>query len=106
MRQFTDYIGKVAYPVIDYRRSPRYVNNVKTEILDSRYTILHNYDQICITIPDNGNVVTQEQVKNAADAGTPIVMEFHDLEIIIRPKDKWEIQCSGRASQAVLVKGK
>lgn len=106
MRQFTDYIGKVAYPVIDYRRSSRYVNKVKTDILDSRYTILNNYDQICIVVPDNGDIVTQEQVKNAADAGTPIVMEFHDLEITICPKDKWEIRCSGRATQATLVKSK
>ena len=106
MRQFSDYVGNITYPVIDYRRSPRYVNGEKTEILDSRYTILHNYDQISITVADDGKVVTQEQVKNAADAGTPIVMEFTDLEITIRPKDKWELQGSGRASRATLVKGK
>lgn len=106
MRQFTDYIGNTTYPVIDFRRSPRYVNNVKTDILDSRYTILHNYEQISITVADDGQAITQAQIKEAADAGVPIVMSFTDLEITIRPKDKWEIQASGRASLAVVAKEK
>lgn len=106
MRQFSDYIGTMSYPVIDFRRGYRYVNGEKTEILDSHYRILHNYEQISITVADEGNAVTQEQVRNAANAGTPVYMEFTDLEITIRPKDRWEIQCSGRASRAVLVKGK
>lgn len=106
MRQFVDYIGNMSYPVIEFRRSPRYVNDKQTDILDSRYTILHGYDQITITVADDGQSVTQMQVKEAADAGKPIVMEFMDLEITIRPKDKWEIKASGRASQAVLGKGK
>lgn len=102
MRQFKDYISNMAYPVIDFRRSSRYINGERTEILDSRYTVLHNYEQITIVVADDGNVVTSDQVKNAADAGTPIVMEFKDLEITIRPKDRWEIQASGRASHAVV----
>lgn len=106
MRQFVDYIGNMSYPVIEFRRSPRYVNEERTDILDSRYTILHGYDQIAITVADDGQAVTQTQVKEAANAGKPIVMEFTDLEITIRPKDKWEVKASGRASQAVLGKGK
>lgn len=106
MKKFADYIGNATYPVIDFRRKPRYVNSKPTEILDSCYTILHSYDQIDITVADDGNVVTQEQIKNAADAGTPIVMEFTDLEVIIQPKEKWEIKASGRASRAILSKSK
>ena len=92
MRKFTDYLGEQTYPVIEFRRRPRYVNEVKTDILDSVYTILHNYEQITITVEDNG---------------TPVQMVFNDLELTIRgTKTPWEITASGRASRAVLVKGK
>lgn len=107
MRKFTDYLGEQTYPVIEFRRRARYVNEVKTDILDSVYTILHNYEQIAVTVEDNGTAVTQEQVKEAADNGTPVQMIFNDLELTIRgTKVPWEITASGRASQAVLVKGK
>lgn len=99
MKTFSNYMRNITCLVIDYRRSPRYVNGKPTENLDSRYTILHNYDQITVTVADDGQVVTQEQVKNAADAGVPIEMEFFDLEITIRPKNEWEIKASARASK-------
>lgn len=106
MRQFTDYLGDQEFPVIEFRRKPRYINGEKTSILDSGYTILNNYEQIVIVVEDNGTIVTQEQIKAAADAGTPIEMLFKDVEITIRPKSQWEIQASGRASQVTMVKNK
>lgn len=106
MRQFTCYIGTAAYPVISYRRKTRYVNGTESNIKDSCYTVLSGYDQVDITVPDDGNVVTYEQIKEAADAGTPLEMEFHELEITARAKDKWEIQVRGRATQTALVKSK
>ena len=106
MKQFSDYLGDQAYPVIEYRRKPRYTNGERTTVLDSGYTILHNYEKIVITVEDNGTITTPQQIKEAADAGTPIEMFFKDLEITIRPKSQWEIQASGRASQAAMAKGK
>lgn len=106
MKQFSDYLGDQTYPVIDFRRRSRYVNGEKTNFFDSAYVVLHNYNQITIIVEDNGTVVTQEQIKEAADAGTPIEMFFKDLEITIRPKSQWEIQASGRASQAAIAKSK
>lgn len=107
MRKFVDFMGDQTYPVIEFRRRPRYVNGEKTNVLDSTYTVLHSYEQIAITVEDNGTAVTQEQVKEAADNGTPVQMAFKDLELTIRgTKMPWEITASGRASQAILVKGK
>lgn len=106
MKQFSDYLGDQAYPVIEYRRKPRYTNGERTSVLDSGYTILHNYEKIVITVEDNGTITTPEQIKEAADAGTPIEMSFKDLEITIRPKTQWEIQASGRASQVAIAKSK
>lgn len=106
MKQFSDYLGDQTYPVIEFRRKPRYINGEKSNMVDSGYTILYNYEKIVVTVEDNGTAVTQEQVKTAADAGTPIEMFFKDLEITIRPKTQWEIQASGRASQATIAKSK
>lgn len=107
MRKYTHYLGEQTYPVIEFRRRPRYVNGEKTDILDSSYTIMLNYEQIAITVEDNGTAVTQEQVREAADNGTPVQMVFKDLELTIRgTKTPWEIAASGRASEAVLMKGK
>lgn len=106
MRQFTTFEAKATCLVIDFRRSYRYANGEKTDILDSRYTILRNYEQIEIIVADSGQAVTKAQIKEAADTGDPIIMEFTDLEITIRPKDRWEINGSGRASQAVVAKSK
>ena len=106
MRQFVAYLGDQTYPVIEFRRRSRYVNGEKTNILDSAYVVLHNYEQIAIIVEDNGMVVTQEQIKAAADAGTPIEMFFKDVEITIRPKNQWEVQPSGRASHAAITKSK
>lgn len=106
MKQFTANLGDRTFPVIEYRRKTRYINGEKTSILDSGYTIMNNYNQIVITVEDDGTAVTQEQIKAAADAGTPIEMLFKDLAISIRPKSQWEIQGSGRASQASIAKSK
>lgn len=106
MRQFIANLGDRTFPVIEYRRKTRYINGEKTSILDSGYTILNNYEQIVITVEDDGTAVSQEQIKAAADAGTPIEMVFKDLEITVRPKGQWEIQASGRASQATVAKSK
>lgn len=54
----------------------------------------------------DSKAVTQEQIKAAADAGTPIELVFKDVEITVRPKNQWEIQASGRASQAAVAKSK
>lgn len=107
MRKFVDFLGDQVFPVIEFRRRPRYVNGEKTNVLDSTYVILSNYEQISVTVEDNGTAVTQEQVKEAADSGTPVQMAFKDLELTIRgTKTPWEITASGRASQAVLSKSK
>lgn len=107
MRKFVDFLGDQTYPVIEFRRRPRYVNNVKTDALDSIYTILHNYEQIAITVEDDGTAVTQGQVKEAADNGTPVQMTFQNLELTISgTKIPWQITANGRASQAVLLKSK
>lgn len=106
MRQYIANLGDCAFPVIEFRRKARYINGEKTNILDSGYTILNNYEQIVITVEDDGTAVTQEQIKAAADAGTPIEMFFKDVAISIRPKNQWEIQASGRASQASIAKSK
>ncbi len=74
MRQFTCYIGTAVYPVISFRRKTRYVNGAESGIKDSCYTVLIGYDQVDVTVPDEGNVVTYEQIKEAADAGTPLEM--------------------------------
>lgn len=102
MRQYRDYIGDEACHVIDVRRRNRYVDGAKTDVVETVYTILRDYEQIDVAVEDNGKMVSQEQVRNAADVGTPIVLNFHDLEIIIRGKSQWEIQATGRASQATV----
>lgn len=107
MRKFVDLWGDQTLPVIEFRRHARYVNGEKTNILDSTYIALLNYEQIAIIVEDDGTAVTQQQVKDAADNGVPIQMAFKDVELTFRAtKNPWELQVSGRASQAVLVKGK
>lgn len=106
MKKFTINLAEETYPVIEFRRKARYINGEKSNIFDSGYTILNNYEQIGITVEDDGTVVTQEQIKAAADAGTPIELVFKDVEITVRPKNQWEIQASGRASQATVAKSK
>ena len=100
MRNYIHYLGDTVFPVVGFRRRNRYDNGVKTETLDSCYTIFHNYEQIDVTVADDGKIVTQQQVKEAADAGTPIVMAFKDAEITIKAKTQWELQASGIARQA------
>lgn len=106
MKQFSDYLGDQTYPVIEFRRKSRYINGERSNMVDSGYTILFNYEKVVITVEDDGTITTQAQIKEAADAGTPIEMFFKDLEITIRPKTQWEIQASGRASQAAIAKSK
>lgn len=106
MKKFTINLAEETYPVIEFRRKVRYINGEKSNIFDSGYTILNNYEQIGITVEDDGTVVTQEQIKAAADAGMPIELVFKDVEITVRPKNQWEIQASGRASQATVAKSK
>ena len=106
MRKYTHYLDEETYPVIEFRRKVRYINGEKSNIFDSGYTILNNYEQVVITVEDDGTVVTQEQIKAAADAGMPIELVFKDVEITVRPKNQWEIQASGRASQATVAKSK
>lgn len=106
MRQYRDYIGDEACHVIDVRRRNRYVDGAKTDIFETVYTILRDYEQIEVAVEDDGKIASQEQVRNAADAGTPIVLLFHNLEISVRSKSQWEIQASGRASQATIAKSK
>lgn len=106
MRAYTHYLGDTTFPVVGFRRRNRYDNGVKTETLDSCYTIFHNYEQIDVIVADDGKTVTQQQVKDAADAGTPIVMAFKDAEITIKAKTQWELQASGSARQATIAGGK
>ena len=106
MRKYTHNSDEQTYEVIEFRRKARYINGEKSSILDSGYTIMNNYEQIVITVEDDGTVVTQEQIKAAADAGTPIELVFKDVEITVWPKDKWEVRVSGRASQATVAKSK
>ncbi len=101
MRQFIDFLGDQRFPVIDFRLRPRYVNGEKTSTLENCLTILYNYEQINI-ITDEVSAITQEQIKMAADAGTPVELAFKDVEITVRPKGSWEIQATGRASQATI----
>lgn len=107
MKQFVDFMGDQTYPVIEFRRRPKYVNNEKTNIMVSNYVILANYEQIDVVIEDDGMVVTPEQVKKAADNGTPIQMTFKNLEVTISAtRMAWVLRASGQASQAIVVKGK
>lgn len=107
MRKFVDYLGDQTYPVIELRPRPRYVNGEKTNVLDSAYTVLLNYEQIAIIVEGNDTAVTQEQVKEAADNGTPLQLTFSDVELTFRgTRNPWELQVSGVASQAILNKSK
>jgi hypothetical protein len=96
-------MGDITLPVVDFRRRNKFVDNVKLDIKESVYTIVHNYEKIDIAVSDNGNVVSQEQVKGYADNGTPINMLFKDTELFIRPKTQWELQARGTAQQATIV---
>ncbi|MBD5133376.1 MAG: hypothetical protein HDT38_02715 [Clostridiales bacterium] len=102
MKQYRDYRGDEAHPVIDFRRRNRYVDGAKTDTMESVYTILRDYEQIDVAVEDNGKIISQQQVRNAADEGTPIMMNFHDLEITVRGKSPWEVQPTGRASQVTM----
>jgi len=73
MKQFSDYLGDQAYPVIEYRRKPRYTNGERTSVLDSGYTILHNYEKIVITVEDNGTITTPEQIKETLYQCAPYI---------------------------------
>lgn len=107
MQKFVGLLGDQTFPVIGHRRRPRYVNGEKTNILDSIYVTLQNYEQVVIAVEDDGTVVSEEQVKKAADNGTPVEMEFKNVELTFRgTRNPWELQVSGRASQAAVVKGK
>lgn len=108
MKQFTTSFEEAVFPVIDYRRCVRYIDGKRTDMLDSRYTILHGYDQVEITIADDGKDVTPQQIKAEADQGTPLSMIFQSLVITIRPKSEYEIRAIGSAAKATLIdtKGK
>lgn len=106
MKQFSTYFEEATFPVINFRRSNRFKDGQKTEWLDSIYTTLQNYEQIDVRVPDDGKMVTQDQVKSAADAGKPLEMSFHDLEIIVKGKSAWEIQAFATASKATMVSNK
>lgn len=103
MRNYTHHLGDVTFPVVSFRRRNRYDNGVKTDTLDSCYTIFHNYEQIDVIVADDGKIVTQQQVKDAADAGAPIVMAFKAAEITLKAKTQWELQASGTARQAAII---
>ena len=81
------------------------MNGKPTEFQESVYTVLYNYDKIEVAIQDDGKVVTQEQVKAAADAGTPIQMVFQALEFTIKGESQWEVQANACANKAQIVKG-
>lgn len=102
MRSYTHDLGNTTFPVVGFRRRNRYENGVKTENLESCYTIFHNYEQIDVIVEDDGTAVTQEQVKQAADAGVPLMMMFKDMQITIKAKSQWELQANGRASHPAL----
>ena len=107
MRQFSTYFQNATFPVIDYRRRNRYLEGQKTDQLDTCYTAILNYEKIDIVLADDCKAITPQQIKTAADAGTPVELTFHDLEITIKgTKFPWEIQATGRASQAVVASGK
>lgn len=102
IKQYRDYRGDEAHPVIDFRRRNRYVDGTKTDTMESVYTILRDYEQIEVAVEDNGKIDLPQQVRKAADEGTPIIMNFHDLEITVRGKSQWEVQPTGRASQVTM----
>lgn len=107
MRVFSEFLGDQTYPVIEFRRRPVYLNGERTSLTQSTYTVLYGYEQIPITVKDDGTAVTQEHVKEAADNGTPVLMSFKDVALTVRAtRNPWELQVSGRAEQAILVKEK
>lgn len=107
MKQFIDFMGDQTYPVIEFRRAPKYESGEKTNIMESRYTVFCNYEKFTISVEDDGMAVTKERVKEAADNGTPIEMSFKNLELTISAtREPWVLRVSGHASQALSVKGK
>lgn len=107
MRHFPIKLGDQTYPVIEFRRRNIYLNGERTSQEQSSYTVLYRYELIPIAVNDDGTAVTQEQVEEAADNGTPVRMFFKDLALTVRGTAKpWEIQVNGTASHATLVKEK
>lgn len=107
MKQLSVNLGDQTYPVIEFRRRAIYLNGERTSLEQSSYTVFYKYEKIPIAVKDDGTAVTQEQVKEAADNGTPVQMLFKDLVLTVRgTENPWQIQVNGTASHATLVKEK
>ncbi|CAM3630049.1 hypothetical protein [Erysipelothrix anatis] len=95
------------FELLEVSRRKQFIDGEATDVFDSIYKILLNYEPVEIRVHDDGAIADKADVVNSyRQQGNPLLISFEDCQISVSPKTQYELRIYGTANKATLVKAK
>lgn len=95
------------FELLEVSRRKQFIDGEATDVFDSIYKILLNYEPVEIRVHDDGAIAEKADVVNSyRQQGNPLLISFEDCQISVSPKTQYELRIYGTAKKAILTKVK
>lgn len=101
------YSQSNSFDLLEVTQRKKFINGEVSNEYDTVYKVLINYEPIEIKVNDDGAITREaETVAAYKQSGTPLKATFENCQIIISPKNQYELMIRGTAEKAIVAKPK